>query len=107
MKKKKKKCSLLLGLLLQLPSFFSLKLIFYYSIHDVLSMETEGLIPVKINHLRNHLGFTQQSNSVTISTPDPGSPSHPVSSTQMLHKALLHLHVLVPEKDEKNSVTES
>lgn len=96
---KKIMCSLLVDLLSQLPAFSSPQFIFYYSIHEVLSMETEGLILVKTEHLRHHLGFPQQSNSVTISTPDSASPLHPVSSTQMLHKATaLQLLVFVPAK---------
>lgn len=92
-------CSLLLGFLSQLPAFSSPQFILYYGIHEAVSMETEGLILVKTNHLRNHLGFPQQTNSVTISTPDSASPSDPVSSPQTLHKAApLHLLVLVPAK---------
>lgn len=62
-------------------------------------METEDLILVNKNHLRNHLGFPQETDSITISTPDSASPSHPVSSTQTLHKTTpLHPLVLVPAK---------
>lgn len=57
---KKPMCSLLFDLLSQLRSFSSPQFIFYYSNHEVLSMETEGLILVKTNHLRHHLGFPQQ-----------------------------------------------
>lgn len=78
----------------------SLPLSSYFTVAwRVLSMETEDLILVNKKHLRNHLGFPQETDSVTISTPDSSSPSHPVSSTQMLHKtAPLHPLVLVPAK---------
>ena len=94
-------CSLLLGLLPQFPALSSPQFIFYHSLHEVLSRETENVILVKKGpeKLPWVSSTERQCHWHAVSPPGSASPSIPVSSAQMLYKAAPpHLLVLVPTK---------